>query len=138
MSNKKTIFTFIIIISNTLSFNSIGQLNYNDEQMIKTLTVFYSEYITECSTNMDNEDEMNKIKATYCTQHILKKIERQKLDYDPFLNAQDCDIRWIKYLTITKDLTRKNCFSIGYGSEYVVTVILKRKKDKYRIADIIE
>lgn len=138
MSVNKTILTIILIISTTLSFNVIAQKDYNDDQMVKMLTLFYVEYITECSKNIDNAVEMHKIKNKYCTHHILKKMERKKIDYDPFLNAQDCDIRWIKYLVITKNPSRKNCFKISYGSEdeHDVIVILKKKKDGYLISDI--
>lgn len=137
MSVNKTILTIILVMSNAFSLKTIAQKDYDDDQMVKMLTLFYVKYITECSNNMDND--LNNIKKKYCTKHLLKKMYSKKIDYDLILNAQDCDIRWIDNLVITKNTSRKNCFTISYISEHGhdVIVILKKKKDRYLISNIL-
>lgn len=60
---------------------------------------FYNKYIPLCShtgTADKIEEQRNKI----CTAKCRKWLENEELDFDPFLNAQDCDPAWSKSLKI--------------------------------------
>jgi hypothetical protein len=50
------------------------------------------------------------------------------LDYDPFLNAQDCDLEGLKTLEIKKDLGNDSWFTVTYISSHAGKSIMIRLK----------
>ena|SRR5688572_13519436 len=103
--NMKANRFFLIFIAAAIVFNSCGQskMDTSGDQIILRLKEFYVNYITESSKAKVDVRTIDLIKRKYCTVRFLNKIEEGDLDYDPILNAQDCDIKWLETLSIVKD-----------------------------------
>ena len=50
---------------------------------------------------------------------IKKQFENEEIDADPFLKAQDTDIRFLETLSVKKDSTRLNDFIVSYECSYI-------------------
>ena len=129
------------------SFNcKIEQSHSDEEPEIKLLKSFYTEYITACDNLSINWSQMEMIKEKYCTQFLIKKIkmlqENEIIDYDPFLNAQDCDINWLKTLDITKENKDSCWYNVSYVNNYnneriKIKVSVIKTGDSYKINNIL-
>ncbi|NLE04965.1 MAG: hypothetical protein GX638_09205 [Crenarchaeota archaeon] len=109
-------------VSSTTSINSEGESIVNTEvhtnivdEKINFIKSFYTEYITENCTDdgLPNIEDVEKIKEKYCSKELLTKIKM--LDYDPFLNVQDCDLEWLKILNIKADTKEDSWFIVSYS-----------------------
>lgn len=66
---------------------------------------------------------IQEIRRKYCTKRLLNEIDKyakiMAVDYDPFTNAQDFDVNWLKRLKISKDSIRDDIYHvfIRYGDE---------------------
>lgn len=83
--------------------------------MLKT---FYVIYISENAKESINKKRINIIKKKYVTEKLLNKIEKEELDYDPIINAQDCDVQWSKTLEITNDCKKSQIYIVSYIDVY--------------------
>lgn len=85
------------------------------DEKINFIKSFYTEYITEnCKEDgLPNRENVEKIKEKYCSKELLTKIKM--LDYDPFLNVQDCDLEWLKILEIKADTKEDSWFIVSYS-----------------------
>lgn len=80
------------------------------------LREFYTLYITENSKVSDfDAAAVKNIKNKYVTERLIMELEKAILDYDPFLNAQDCETSWIKTLEIHPDTTLENTWEVSYA-----------------------
>jgi hypothetical protein len=136
----KTFFLFGIVL-----FIGCGQVKTQSSDEVKMLKDFYTSYITECSQYPAATaiEAANAIKQKYCTIRFLKNMEKQDLDYDPFLNAQDCDREWIKSLSISKDTETENMYNISYkdisnDDQITVKLIVVKEADGFKIDEILE
>jgi hypothetical protein len=145
---KKNLIIILAIIE-FMFFNSfncnIEQLYSDEEQIIKLLKYFYTEYISECDNPSTNWSQIEIIKEKYCTRSLIKKIkvlqEDAILDYDPFLNAQDCDINWLKTLNITKENNDSCWYDVSYMDNYnskriIIKLNVIKDENSYKINDI--
>ena len=129
-------FTVIALIFLSLFCKNIqSQTNSDDINQIKK---FYVSYITEISSSKDpNPKKIIDIQQQYCTSSLLKKIEKEELDADPFLKAQDANIESLKTLVVKKDPLHDNEYTVSYidiYSEKIKLIHLKLKKEKeYKI-----
>lgn len=139
-------FTLGFMLFSTFSCKSNQpQNNFSDEQILGMLKSFYTSYIIEDSKMPTNYEKLDSIKSKYCTANLLNKIEnqfkKQELDYDPFLNAQDCDIEWLKTLTIRKDTKKSNLYYVSYADNYnntkiTIRLIVVKEKECYKIDSV--
>ena len=139
-----TAFIFYIIL---FSFACTQNQTFSSEkQVISLLNNFYTSYITERSKMPEDFDKINSLKTKFLTQKLITKIDTadiDELDYDPFLNAQYCDIEWLKTLIIRKESTDNNCFEITYQKNYFNTektsikLIIIKQKDGFKIDSIL-
>lgn len=76
---------------------------------------FYAEYIAAWLRNGDNEEGL-AILRRYLTPRLFGRLQRMyaemELDYDPFLEAQDCDESVLENLRIEKDSVRTDVYRI--------------------------
>lgn len=112
-----------------------------DEQ-ISMLKEFYKGYITENAKMPIDFAKVNLMKKKYCTANLLSKIEKEELDYDPFLNAQDSNTEWLKTLSVKKDTNGSNLYQVSYKDTYsgklvVIKLIVIKEKGSYKIDAIL-
>lgn len=101
------------------------------------LNNFYTEYITACCQISPGSDEEERVKKKYCTQGLLNNFHNEDnytmLDADPFLGAQDCDLKTLETLKIEKDV-RQNVYNVTYlwpHTEHSISVCLLVIKTEY-------
>ena len=111
--------------------------------ILEMLREFYTSYITECDKMPINEQNITDLKNRYFTKEFLKKLEEAEIDYDPVLNAQDCDKDWIKTLEINPVVEKENTYQVCYhydtseGKRTIcVTLFLVKVNEKYLINGI--
>jgi hypothetical protein len=136
------LYPFLTVILLLINGCGQAQTKSSDEQAIKILNEFYSNYIIENSKSQIDQKTINSLKSKYCTSRLLNKIKIEDLDYDPFLNAQDCDAEWLKTLTITRDSRKPNFYIISFvdnlsnKKNYIRLSVIK-EKDTYKIDTIL-
>lgn len=143
MKTKTLAFLFTIGVMLFSTFNcQSNPPSSTDEQIISMLKEFYTAYITENAKMPADFTKINLIKKKYCTANLLSKIEKEELDYDPFLNAQDSNTEWLKTLTIKKDTKENNLFQVSYkdtysGTQVIIKLIVIKEMESYKINAIL-
>ncbi len=144
----------ILVLSILIGLQSCGQSTNNqqpetlqmersngDEQAISTLKEFYTLYISNsCADIVGNYEVMDSLETRYMTRQLRDKLDTAELDYDPVLNAQDCDEGWINTLEITKMPDRENNYEVCYGGDEFkncIRLTLIKVDGEYRINDIL-
>jgi hypothetical protein len=140
---------FILIItiyscgqnSNSKYFTGVKVVDNRDEIAIKTLKEFYTMYITECAKVPENWENINSLKEKYLTKELQKKLKDKDIDYDPVINAQDCDEDWIRTLKINT-VEGKDVYTVCFVSSFdnqmtCIKLHLVNADGKYLIDDII-
>ncbi|MBC7449864.1 MAG: DUF3828 domain-containing protein [Cytophagales bacterium] len=129
-----TIIIFLLMACNPASDSS-------DEQT-KMLQQFYERYIFEC-VNMTAKKDETALK-TFCMDNLISKLTKEQLDYDPFLNAQDCDIEWLKTLSIIQENRHSNVYFVSYTYTYddkintgSIKLQVVKEQDGYKIGAIL-
>lgn len=120
-----------------------AQNTYSRQDELAMVKDFYVGYITEFSKRptLENRKNVSEIKVKYCTKKLLHNIENMKLDYDPFLKAQDSNVECLKTLTVKKDLNKLNLFTVSYIDDYskekiTINLSVIKQKDIYKIDSV--
>lgn len=100
------------------------------DEKINFVKSFYKEYILEkCKDDVLDLENIIKIKEKYCHKKLLAKMqklqEKENLEYDPFLNSQDCDILWLRSLQTGANKRNSSWIGVRYSN----MVDLNIKKD---------
>ena len=140
----KTKLAAALLTANLLLCNWSGisaQNTFSDDRIIEMINRFYTAYVTEISKMPEDGDKIELIKRKYCSAYLLKKLHRQGLDYDPFINAQDVEADLLKNLTIKKDMGSESLYIVSYPDNFSKTqILIKLKvikdKDSYKIDDL--
>jgi hypothetical protein len=125
------LFTLLAIIAG-------GCKSKNSKTAEQTLREFYAQYITACDEMSDN----TAIKENFLTKELITKLAEADLEYDPFLNAQDCDKAWVETLEINpvSGQGMDGAYRICYdgGDVICLTLFLVQREGKWQINDIEE
>lgn len=105
--------------------------NTGNDTAIKTIRSFYTEYITADNGMPVNETQLNSIKRKYCTPRLIHALQQDEMDYDPFLNAQDCDLSWISTLSVKRDTEEHDLYYVQYKDTASKETIHLKLKLKY-------
>lgn len=139
----KSIKFLAFILPIMIFFNCCCQVQSisSDKQIVKLLKTFYVDYITESTTMPVNLKRIDVIKRKYCTARFITKIEKQELDYDVILNAQDCDLEWLKTLSVTKDSKRVNTYIVSYIDNFskkknAISLVVVSEKGEFKVNSI--
>lgn len=101
---------------------------------------FYTEYIAGW-----DRDDKEEVLRRYLTPRFFDRLQRMytelELDYDPFLEAQDCDESVLKNLRIERDSVRPDVYRIllwdNFNRKYrKAELLLIHGADGYRIDGI--
>jgi hypothetical protein len=112
------IFTFLIVCI-LWNNNMYGQLTSEKEGFIRS---FYSEYFQVCQNSI-SDIELKKIESKYVNPRLRRKIKKQNLDYNVFINAQDCDTSALETLKVREiDI---NTFEVSYGTTEIIIITIE-------------
>jgi hypothetical protein len=108
------------------------------------LRQFYIAYMTAFNdtSTTDVEKELATLQHSYCTASLLKRIPQlaDKIDADPFLQAQDNDSSLAKSLVIKRDPKKPSVYIVSYldgtPSKAAIHVSVVREKEGYKLADV--
>jgi len=113
--------------------------NSIQEKKIETIREFYTAYILECDQPLPlHFQKIDSIKGKYFSPKLQEKLSSAELDYDPILNAQDCDKNWIKTLKIVPDTEQENAYKVSYNedTENQISLSVTEIDGRYMIDDI--
>ena len=148
MKARLLIFFLMIGLVSMTSHNCVQAQNSSyDKQAVAMLKAFYTSYITVFSNwNSPIDDtKLNALQRKYCTTSLLNKIANQsksgELESDPFLQAQDADISWLKTLSFKKDLKKPNSYDVSYIDKYrseqvIIHITVIKQKESLKIASL--
>jgi len=113
-----------------------------EDKAMETLRKFYTLYILECSKTDGNSDSIASFKNKYLTKNLQKKLKDLDLDYDPILNAQDCDESSIVTLNIKQEEGQKNVYDVCYtwlsdDTKICIKLLLMENNGNYLIDNIL-
>lgn len=112
--------------------------NHEVDPVRTTIERFYTEYLDALVRNDDVEVE--RVKEKYLSRSLARRIRRMydtmKLDYDPFLQAQDYDRHSLDGIKIEKVDTSDNRYRVylwdSYNKRYrQVDLIMKPTREGY-------
>jgi hypothetical protein len=97
-------------------------------------------YISDCDNPVGNRKTRTSIINKYLTKALLNKLEDS--DYDPIIQAQDCDKEMIKTLEIKLETGQKNVYSVCYtwandNQRACIKLLLTEENESYLIDDIL-
>ncbi|MDR0605080.1 MAG: hypothetical protein LBG80_12325 [Bacteroidales bacterium] len=118
----------------------IPHCSYRDEKVVRALTEFYTAYISECDNPDGSIERIDSLRNKYLTKTLLTRLEAKDLDYDPILQAQDCDQKTIRTLEI--DAEQKNVYIVCYTSPHNsqktrIKLLIVEWRGSYLIDDIL-
>ncbi|MBK0402091.1 hypothetical protein I5M27_03790 [Adhaeribacter sp. BT258] len=107
-------FLFVIILQFICGCNNLS----TEKEDILFIKKFYQEYNGELSKEAESISKRDSILKSYCTSRLVSFLEKQyrenELDWDPFLNAQDMNIKTPETLRVIKENSKYNLYSISY------------------------
>ena len=127
----KTIHLFLTVL-----FIAVQTANAQDktesiddtQEHIQFLEDFYVEYLS--GPDVPKHEKEMSILRKYCTAELVDKIiemwRNRKLDYDPFVFAQDVPSIILNHIKIEKPREEKNVYMMSYPHDFHVEVELKK------------
>lgn len=89
-----------------------------DKEVFAMLKSFYTKYIQTFNDYPTDEKRLQPLLKANCDPQLLAKLKKKAeggdLDSDPFLKAQDVDLRWLKSLEVRKDGATADGYAVSY------------------------
>jgi hypothetical protein len=117
-----------------------------DKEIFAMLRSFYTKYIQTFNQYPTDEEKLRPLLKANCDPQLLarlkKKTENGDLDSDPFLKAQDVDLRWLKTLVVTKVPDKADQYAVSYvdnadRSTVVIHLVVNRLNGSLKIRDVL-
>ena len=120
------------ILNTLFSLYSYGQSVSEKEEFISN---FYDEYF-KVFLNSNEIKKLKEVERKYVNRKLRREIQKQNLDYNKYINAQDCDSSSFKSLKIYQ--LDSNSFEVSYGTVTFtkINVQLIEKKGKIQISNV--
>lgn len=113
MSSKHFLITLLFVAFQVANGQDRGECIDDTQEHIQFLKNFYTEYLSvpdDVSSYLMQKDILKK----FCEQSLLDNISKIKLDYDPFIFAQDFWSGVLRYLKVKKYGTKKNVYKVSF------------------------
>jgi Protein of unknown function (DUF3828) len=115
-----------------------AQSDYPEEQAVEMVKVFYTSYIRY--VDKGDLSKLELLQKKYCTPKLFKKIPElgDKNDQDPFLKAQDSNIKFLKSLVVEKDNKKEGHYVVSYGidEKTLINLTVLKINGNYKIANV--
>ena len=115
----------------------------SEEQVVAMLRGFYGKYIRTLNKYPADERKLQPLLKANCDPGLLAKLKERKwdgkLDYDPFLKAQDVELDWIKSLEVAK-VPNKDMYAVSFSEtpdRIVVHLVVKEVHGVLKIKDVV-
>jgi hypothetical protein len=153
-----TFFPLWFLISTLTCFGQESKRSFDEKEAIQMVTNFYTENLTLHSTqdslSFSNNLELFKectlefrrIKQKYCTNRLMDFIDmlgvQGRLDWDPFLEAQDYHPDWIKKMVVKKETEGVNIYSFSRWNTYedrydeIIKLKVVKEGEVYKIDEL--
>ena len=99
---------------------------------------FYISYITD--VDKGETSKLDALQKKVCTARLLQRIPKlaDQLDADPFLKAQDSNIKFLKSLTVKEDLKKEGHYIVSYGidEKVVINLMVVKQDGNYKIDNV--
>ena len=85
------------------------------------------------------DTELDALERAHMTRKLYNRLKRAQLDYNPVLNAQDCDESWLETLVIESEERMPGVYRVSYSDGYGTTHIHLRVEvggDGCRVSEI--
>jgi hypothetical protein len=112
-----------------------------DKAAAEMLNHFYVNYITLIASDSDTHKQQEALQKRYCTDRLFAGLPKlmEKLDADPFLNAQDSRMEDLKTLSVKEDEQRPGYYVVSYGNPKVsINLRVVNADGKYKIDSVWE
>jgi hypothetical protein len=116
----------------------------SDEEVFAMLRSFYAKYIRTLNKYPTNEKKLLPLLKANCDAGLLARLENKKwngkLDYDPFLKAQDVELEWLKTLTVSKVPKKEDLYAVSFSEtpdRIVVHLVVKQRKERLIITNVL-
>lgn len=136
MKTKNILFLLLLHI---LLFAKTAQAQTDSAKMM--LLNFYKAYIP--TFEMTGIKQALKVQKQYSTAKLIawidKQTEKEELNYDPYVNAQDADQDWLKTIRIEKDAKTLNLYNVSFFDNFekkrrFVRLFVTKEGNKYKIS----
>jgi Protein of unknown function (DUF3828) len=139
MKMKIGLVTLIVYISALLNPHGVQAQGHNsEEQAAEMIKAFYTSYITY--VDKGDLSKLEVLQKKYCTLKLFKKIPElgDKIDQDPFLKAQDSNIKFIKTLVVEKDNKKEGHYIVSYGTDEktLINLTVLKMNGNYKIDNV--
>jgi hypothetical protein len=115
-----------------------AQSGHFEESATEILRTFYTKYIT--FVDKGDLSKIETLQKEYCTPKLFKKIPElgKKIDQDPFLKAQDSNIKFLKSLVVEKNGKKEGQYIVSYGSDekIVINLTVVKMNGNYKIDNV--
>jgi len=115
----------------------------SDAEVFAMLRTFYSKYIRTLNKYPTDERKLKPLLKANCDSKLLARLQNKKwdgkLDYDPFLKAQDVELEWIKTLEVTK-VPNTDLYAVSFSEtpdRIVVHLAVKEIDGVLKIKDVV-
>ena len=136
---KIVVISFMVTIFSIVNLHCVqAQSDHSEEQALEIVKVFYTGYITY----VDKGDlpKLEAFQKKYCTPKLFKKIPElgNKIDQDPFLKAQDSNIKFLQSLVVQKDNKKEGHYIVSYGTDekIVINLTVVKMNGNYEIDNV--
>ena len=116
---KSRLFILTCLLITTYGFAN-GQAN---KEKTDFLIEFYKSYLIACDNFKTSHEQLKLLKSKNCTERLLSYLDNNQLDYDPFLDAQDCDMKWLESLNVKPLNKTDNVFVMSYNTGWQDKVV---------------
>lgn len=84
---------------------------------------FYGNYLATCEENPpERVKEINRLEKEHCSQECIDWLEKEEFEFDPFLDAQDCDTAWIRTLKVVPaNGAKREAVDVSYDYDKGIT-----------------
>jgi len=115
----------------------------SDEEVFAMLKTFYTKYIRTLNKYPTEERKLQPLLKANCDAKLLARLKEKKwsgkLDYDPFLKAQDVELEWIRTLEVRK-VPNKDQYAVSFSEtpdRIVVHLVVKEVDGGLKIKDVV-
>jgi hypothetical protein len=120
---KNPLFSLAVSLISIVQINSVrAQTVVSNDQAVTMLKEFYTSYITLVASDSNSAKQLAALQKKYCTTKLITKLPKilEQRDSDPFLDAQDSQVDYLKTFTVKRDVKKAGHYIVSYDHGKVI------------------